>query len=184
MGAKGRRATPRTASMSMRPTSQVLALGEHLIEAHVTVALMEAASDYRDPLTTYSKTGVGSDAGKRPPVKRLPCHKSHVSDSNRLAQLGAHGLDRLGRAPEPIRQLRDLTRTRTPLPPANAARMTKVGEADRRRRDHAVLGSLRHHGVSGTAMLEALIDGQRDPAPMVELAKRRLRSQTPAPTEA
>jgi hypothetical protein len=40
----------------VRPTSQVLALGEHLIEAHVTVALKEAASDYRAPLTTYSKT--------------------------------------------------------------------------------------------------------------------------------
>jgi hypothetical protein len=33
-------------------------------------------------------------------------------------------------------------------------------------------------------MLEALTDGQRDPAPMVELAKRRRRPQTPALAEA
>ena len=48
-----------------------------------------------------------------------------------MAQLGAHGLDRLGRAPEPIRQPRDLTRARTPIPPANTAGTTKVGVADR-----------------------------------------------------
>jgi transposase len=38
--------------------------------------------------------------------------------------------------------------------------------------------------VSGRAMLEALIDGQRDPAQLAELAQRRLRSKIPALTEA
>jgi hypothetical protein len=33
-------------------------------------------------------------------------------------------------------------------------------------------------------MLEALIDGQRDPAQLAKLAKRRLRSKIPALTEA
>jgi transposase len=39
-------------------------------------------------------------------------------------------------------------------------------------------------GVSGRAMLEALIGGQRDPAVLAELAKRRLRSKIPELTEA
>jgi transposase len=39
-------------------------------------------------------------------------------------------------------------------------------------------------GVSGRAMLDALIDGRHDPAQMAELAKRRLRSEIPALTEA
>ena len=39
-------------------------------------------------------------------------------------------------------------------------------------------------GVSGRAMLEALIAGERDPARMAELAKRRLRSKIPELTEA
>ncbi|GAC1610140.1 MAG: IS110 family transposase [Mycobacteriales bacterium] len=39
-------------------------------------------------------------------------------------------------------------------------------------------------GVSGRAMLEALINGQRDPAGLAELAKRRLRSKIPELTEA
>jgi hypothetical protein len=39
-------------------------------------------------------------------------------------------------------------------------------------------------GVSGRAMLEALIAGERDPARMADLARRRLRSKIPALTEA
>jgi len=39
-------------------------------------------------------------------------------------------------------------------------------------------------GVSGQAMLEALIAGERDPAMLAELAKRRMRSKIPELTEA
>jgi len=47
-------------------------------------------------------------------VKNLPGRKSGVSDAAWPAQLGAHGLVRASFVPpEPIRRLRDLTRTRT-----------------------------------------------------------------------
>jgi len=39
-------------------------------------------------------------------------------------------------------------------------------------------------GVSGRAMLEALIEGERDPATLADLAKRRLRVKIPELTEA
>ena len=39
-------------------------------------------------------------------------------------------------------------------------------------------------GVSGRAMLEALIGGQRDPAVLADLANQRLRHKIPALTEA
>ncbi len=38
-------------------------------------------------------------------------------------------------------------------------------------------------GVSGRAMLEALISGERDPAVLADLAKRQMRSKIPALTE-
>ena len=38
--------------------------------------------------------------------------------------------------------------------------------------------------VSGRLMLQALIDGQRDPAVLADLAKRRLRAKIPELTEA
>ena len=47
-------------------------------------------------------------------AKNLPGRKADVSDAAWLAQLGAHGLVRGWLVPpEPVRQLRDLTRTRT-----------------------------------------------------------------------
>ena len=49
-------------------------------------------------------------------VKNLPGRKTDVSDAAWLADLGAHGLVRGSFVPpEPIRQLRDLTRTRTTI---------------------------------------------------------------------
>ena len=49
-------------------------------------------------------------------VKNLPGRKSDVSDAAWLADLGAHGLVRGSFVPpEPIRQLRDLTRTRNTI---------------------------------------------------------------------
>ena len=47
-------------------------------------------------------------------VKNLPGRKTDVADATWLAQLGAHGLVRGSFGPpEPIRQLRDVTRIRT-----------------------------------------------------------------------
>lgn len=49
-------------------------------------------------------------------VKNLPGRKTGVSDAAWLADLGAHGLVRGSFVPpEPIRQVRDLTRARTTI---------------------------------------------------------------------
>jgi len=49
-------------------------------------------------------------------VKNLPGRKTDVADATWLAQLGAHGLVRGSFVPpQPIRQLRDLTRARTAI---------------------------------------------------------------------
>lgn len=49
-------------------------------------------------------------------VKNLPGRKTDVADATWLAQLGAHGLVRGSFVPpEPVRQLRDLTRARTAI---------------------------------------------------------------------
>jgi transposase len=57
--------------------------------------------------------------------KNMPGHKTDVSDAQWLAELGAHGLVRGSFIPPlPIRQLRDLTRTRVNLTGTGAARST------------------------------------------------------------
>jgi transposase len=119
-------------------------------------------------------------------VKNLPGRKTDVADATWLAQLGAHGLVRGSFVPpEPIRQLRDLTRARTAL---TRERSREVQRLEKLLEDAGIklstVASDIIMGVSGRAMLEALIAGDRDPAGLADLAKRRLRSKIPELTEA
>ncbi|ANS79346.1 Mobile element protein [Serinicoccus hydrothermalis] len=104
-------------------------------------------------------------------AKNLPGRKTDVSDAAWLAQLAAHGLLRASFVPpEPIRALRDLTRTRTAITRARtreAQRLEKVLE-DAGIKLSVVATDIM--GVSGRAMLEALIAGEHDPAVLADLA--------------
>ena len=167
-------------------TNQVLALREHLIAAQVTLVVMEATGDYWKPFY-YLLEDAGFEVMlvNARHVKNLPGRKSDVSDAAWLAQLGAHGLVRGSFVPpEPIRRLRDLTRTRTAIV---RERGREIQRLEKLLEDAGIkLSSVATdiNGVSGRAMFEALIAGQRDPAALAELAKRRLRSKIPALTEA
>lgn len=167
-------------------TSQVLALREHLIAEQVTLVVMEATGDYWKPfyyLLEDAPFEVRLVNARH--AKNMPGRKTDVADAEWLAQLGAHGLVRGSFVPpEPVRQLRDLTRTRTALIRERAReiqRLEKVLE-DAGIKLSAVASDIT--GVSGRLMLDALISGQRDPAALADLAKRRLRSKIPQLTEA
>ena len=167
-------------------TNQVLAMREHLIAAQVTLVVMEATGDYWKPFYYLLEDAPFEvELVNARQVKNLPGRKSDVSDAAWLAQLGAHGLVRGSLVPpEPIRQLRDLTRTRTSVVRERGReiqRMEKLLE-DAGIKLSSVASDI--NGVSGRAMLEALIGGQRDPVALSDLAKRRLRSKIPQLTEA
>jgi len=169
----GRRGPTSTVTTWGAVTNQVLALRDHLIQAQVTLVVMEATGDYWKPFYFLLE-----DARH---VKNMPGRKSDVSDAAWLADLGAHGLVRGSFVPpEPIRQLRDLTRTRTAI---TRERGREVQRLEKLLEDAGVkLSSVATdiNGVSGRAMLEAMIAGQRDPAVLADLAKRRLRLKIPA----
>src|SRR6478735_421354 len=118
-------------------------------------------------------------------VKNMPGRKSDVSDAAWLADLGAHGLVRASLVPPPpIRQLRDLTRARTVITrerSREARRLEKLLE-DAGVKLTSVVSNIT--GVSARAMLEALIDGEQDPAAIAELVQPRMRPKIPALTEA
>jgi len=167
-------------------TSQVLALRDHLIGEQVTLVVMEATSDYWKPFYYLLEDGpfeVMLVNARH--VKNMPGRKTDVSDAAWLADLGAHGLVRGSFVPpEPIRQLRDLTRARTTI---TRDRAREIQRLEKLLEDAGIkLSSVASDisGVSGRAMLAALIEGERDPAELAELAKRRLRSKIPELTEA
>ena len=167
-------------------TNQVLALRDHLIVEEVTLVVMEATSDYWKPFYYLLEDGpfeVMLVNARH--VKNLPGRKTDVSDAAWLADLGAHGLVRGSFVPpEPIRQLRDLTRARTMI---TRDRAREIQRLEKLLEDAGIkLSSVASDisGVSSRLMLAALIDGERDPAVLAELAKRRLRAKIPELVEA
>ena len=83
------------------------------------------------------------------------------------------------RAPAPIRELRDLTRYRKRLIQAHTAECQRIHKT---LEDASIrLGSVASDvlGVSGRAMLRALLAGERDPQVLAELARGRLRNKLP-----
>jgi len=167
-------------------TNQVLALRDHLIVEEVTLVVMEATSDYWKPFYYLLEDGpfeVMLVNARH--VKNLPGRKTDVSDAAWLADLGAHGLVRGSFVPpEPIRQLRDLTRARTTI---TRDRAREIQRLEKLLEDAGIkLSSVASDisGVSGRLMLAALIEGERDPVVLADLAKRRLRSKIPELIEA
>lgn len=167
-------------------TNQVLALRDHLVDEQVTLVVMEATSDYWKPFYYLLEDGpfeVMLVNARH--VKNMPGRKTDVSDAAWLADLGAHGLVRGSFVPpEPIRQLRDLTRTRTTITRQRAREIQRVEKLleDAGIKLSSVASDI--SGVSGRLMLDALINGERDPVALAELAKRRLRSKIPQLIEA
>ena len=182
----GRRRTVETVRTWASTTNSVLALRDHLIDEQVSLVVMEATSDYWKPFY-YLLEDAGFEVMlvNARQVKNLPGRKSDVSDATWLAQLGAHGLIRGSFVPPaPIRQLRDLTRARSMI---TRERGREIQRLEKLLEDAGIkLSSVASDitGVSGRLMLEALIEGQRDPTVLAELAKRRLRSKIAALTEA
>ena len=167
-------------------TPRILELRDHLIGEGVTLVVMEATSDYWKPFYYVLEDGPFElMLVNARHVKNLPGRKTDVSDAAWLAQLGAHGLVRGSFVPpEPIRQLRDLTRTRTSVV---RERGREVQRLEKLLEDAGIkLSSVASDitGVSGRAMLEALAAGELNPVVLAELARRRLRSKIPELTEA
>jgi len=182
----GSRRTEETVTSWGSMTHQILALREHLVDEQVSCVVMEATGDYWKPFY-YLLEDAGFEVVlvNARHVKNMPGRKSDVSDATWLAQLGAHGLVRASFVPPaPVRELRDLTRTRTSI---TRERSREILRLEKLLEDAGIkLSSVASDltGVSSRAMLQALVDGQRDPAVLADLAHRRMRAKIPALTEA
>lgn len=163
-------------------TADILTLRDHLIAAQVTCVAMEATGAYWKPFYYLLEDAPfevmlvnAHDA------KNLPGRKTDVSDAAWLAQLAAHGLLRASFVPPPpIRELRDLTPTRTASTrerTREAQRLEKVLE-DAGIKLSVVAADIT--GTSGRAILGAMVAGERDPAVLADLSVRQLRVKIPA----
>jgi transposase len=162
-------------------TSGLEALAAWLAAEGVTQVVMEATGQYWKPVwQVLEERGFELLLVNARHVKILPGRKTDVCDAAWLAELLEHGLLRGSFVPPPpIRELRDLTRYRKRLIQAHAAegqRIQKTLEDAGIKLDSVAADVL---GVSGRAMLAALVAGERDPQVLAELAKGRLRAKLP-----
>lgn len=167
-------------------TSGLEELADWLTESGVSEVVMEATGQYWKPVWyVLEDQGFDLKLVNARHVKMVPGRKTDLADAAWLAQLLEHGLLRSSFVPPPaIRELRDLTRYRKRLIQTHTAetqRVQKVLEDAGIKLDSVASDVL---GVSGRAMLRALIDGERDPEVLAELAKGVLRKKIPMLREA
>src|SRR6266480_431541 len=174
----GRRQEVRTFGTTV---PELLALREWLETQGVTHAAMESTGVYWKPVFYILEESVTCILANAAHIARVPGRKTDVQDCVWIAQLVEHGLVRGSFVPPaPIRDLRDLTRARKALSQDRtraANRLHKVLE------DAGIkLASVANDvlGVSGRAMLEALVGGTTDPTVLADLARGKLRAKLPA----
>jgi transposase len=183
---RGGRPTTSTVTTWTAVTARILDLKEHLLDEHVSLVVMEATSDYWRPFYyLLEDDGLDVILVNARDARNVPGRKTDVSDAAWLADLGAHGLVRASFVPPPpVRELHDLTRARTVI---TRERTREVQRLEKLLEDACIkLSSVASEitGVSGRLMLQALVNGERDPAVLAELAHGRMRSKIPELTDA
>ncbi len=163
----------------------LLALRDWLKVHGVTQVAMEATGVYWKPVWAILEDEFDCLLCNARHVKQVPGRKTDVSDAAWLCQLLEAGLLRRSFVPpKPIRALRNLTRYRKALVgerQREANRLHKILEDTGIKLDCVATDIL---GVSGRAMLDALVQGTTDPQVLSELARGRLRVKIPALREA
>lgn len=162
-------------------TADLWALREWLQAYGVTHVALESTGVYWKPVYYVLEEAFTLLLINMQALKRVPGRKTDVRDSAWLAQLLECGLLRASFVPPPpIRELRDLTRYRGQQVRDRAQevnRLYKVLE-DSGLKLTSVLTDVM--GVSGRAMLDALVTGTTDPVVLAELARGQLRKKLPA----
>lgn len=161
-------------------TGSLRVMRDWLVEHQVTIAAMESTSTYwKAPfycLEDVMQVWLLNAAH----MKAVPGRKTDVRDAEWIAQLLECGLLQPSMVPPPpIRQLRMLTRYRVQLMgdrTREAIRLEMMLE-DASIKLSSVASSLTT--VSARVMLQAMIEGERDPLVLAEMAKGRMRRKIP-----
>jgi transposase len=161
-------------------TAALLALADWLDAEGVTHVAMESTGVSWQPVYHLLEGRFDlllANAGR---LKQVPGRKTDVKDAEWIAELLQHGLLWPSFVPPaPLRDLRDLTRSRTQLVRDRAAvvnRIPKVLEGANIKLGAVATDVL---GASGRAMIAGLIRGESDPAALAECARGSLRGKRP-----
>src|SRR5215218_8474156 len=160
-------------------TPGLLALGAWLAECGCTHVAMEATGVYWKPVWHVLSDGdpvlILANAAH---VKNVPGRKTDVGDATWLADLLAHGLIRPSFVPgAPTQGLRALLRTRKQLVREQASHVQRLQKTleDANLKLASVLTDVM--GLSGRAILEALVAGESNPDRLLALVHPRVKAE-------
>ena len=158
-------------------TRGLLELAEWLTAHGCTHVAMEATGVYWKPVWHVLEEHVTLVLANAMHIRNVPGRKSDMNDATWIADLLAHGLIRSSFVPPaPIQELRDLTRTRRQLVHEVSRHVLRIQKTleDANVKLTEVLSNI--VGVSGRAILQALIAGESDPARLADLTRGRLKA--------
>ena len=159
-------------------TQELLRLLDWLSQAQCQSVAMESTGVYWKPVFNILEGQLPVVLANAQHVKGLPGRKTDVKDCEWLADLHLHGLIRPSFIPPAeIRDLRDLVRTRTQLQADRAQQANRVQKVleDANIKLASVASDVL--GVSGRAMLDALVAGETDSQKLAELSRGVLRNK-------
>ncbi len=166
-------------------TDGLLALADWLRACNVTDVAMESTGIYWRPVYNILEDDCTVILVNAQHIKAVPGRKTDVKDSEWLAgcPLGSmlrHGLLTASFIPpEPIRELRDLTRYRKTLIGERAQEANRLQKVLETANIKLAMVATNVLGMSGRQMLTALLGGEQDADVLAELARGRLREKLP-----
>jgi transposase len=159
-------------------TAGLLALRDWLTECRCSHVAMEATGVYWKPVWNILSDGpfelMVANAAH---VKNVPGRKTDINDAVWIADLLACGLIKPSFVPEEsLQELRSLMRTRKQLVRGQTRHVQRIQKT--LEEANIKLGSVicEVMGVSGRRMIEAMIEGVRDPRKLAALADRRIKA--------
>jgi len=156
----------------------LIALRDWLKDAGVTLVAMESTGVYWKPVYDALEDHFETSVVNAQHIKNVPGRKTDVKDCEWTSDLLRHGLVRPGFVPpRDIRDLRELNRYRRKVAQVQAGernRLIKVLETVGIKLAGVASDVF---GVSGRAMIRALIDGEDTAEAMAELARGTLRGK-------
>lgn len=162
-------------------TRDLLELADWLEAAGCTHVAMESTGSYWKPVYNILEGSFTLLVVNAQHIKAVPGRKTDVKDAEWIADLLRHGLLQPSFIPgRSERDLRELTRYRTSLIRERAAEVNRVQKTLEGANIKLASVATNVVGISGRAMLAAMIEGVDDPERLAALARGRLREKADA----
>ena len=161
-------------------TPELLALVDWLVQSECPIVAMESTGSYWKPIYNLLEGILEVWVVNAHHIKSVPGRKTDVKDAQWIAELLQHGLLRPSFIPSvAMRELRELVRYRKSLIQNRSSEVNRIHKVLEGANIKLASVATDIMGLSGRAILAAIVAGKTDPAALADLAKGKLRRKLP-----